>query len=111
MAMAFADVVPDASFFELVANPSNLNQLFLATSAGVLRSDNGGTSWYRYMEGLPKVMDVRQIELSFDGVDEPELVIGTNGRGWWRRVIDDGQFEPQVFADGFESGDLSAWAQ
>jgi hypothetical protein len=109
--LTLANELPDADYRELIANPSNLNQLFLATGVGVLRSDDGGTSWYRYMNGLAMVADIRSIELSFDNAVEPELVIGTNGRGWWRRVIDESPIEAQIFVDGFESGNTSAWSE
>lgn len=80
-------LAPNAHYWELVANPANLNQLFLATSVGVFRSDNGGLSWYRYMEGLPAVVDVTNIELSYDGLATPVLHIGTFGRGYWSRPL------------------------
>ena len=103
-------LLPAASYRELVANPSNLDQLYLATNVGVLRSDDGGDSWYSYMNGLPMVLDVRSIELSFDNAKQPEVMIGTYGRGWWRRVVDDSPLEAPIFLDGFESGDISAWS-
>lgn len=82
--------LPDADYLELVGNPSNLNQLFLATNLGVFRTDNGLDPypyWYRYMSGLPWVADVQGIELAYDGAPQPTLRIGTYGRGFWERAV------------------------
>ncbi|MFO0985452.1 MAG: hypothetical protein U1E76_27595 [Planctomycetota bacterium] len=73
-------------FWELVSLPTNQNVLLLATSVGLYRSDNRGASWYRFMDGLPQVVDVRQIELSASGSDMIAR-IATNGRGFWERII------------------------
>jgi hypothetical protein len=97
----------DANFNDLVANPGNQHQLFLATSVGVFRSDDTGIHWYRYMEGLPSVVDVSDIELIYDGMAEPLLRISTYGHGIWERVIDDPGF---IFADGFETGSTYWWS-
>ncbi len=88
-----ATLLPDARYREMVGNPSNLNQLFMATDVGVLRSDDRGATWYKYMNGLPAVIDAMSIELVFDNAAEPTLYIGSFGRGWWKRVIDDAPAE------------------
>jgi hypothetical protein len=80
-------LLPNANYQELVANPSNLNQLYLATDQGVYRSDNRGVNWYRFMNGLPQTVNVSSIELNYDGLTTPVLHIGTYGRGYWKRTI------------------------
>jgi hypothetical protein len=82
-----ATVLPNASYQELVALPSNLNELYLATDQGVYRSDNRGGHWYRFMDGLPQVVNVNSIELNYDGLSTPVLHIGTYGRGYWKRSL------------------------
>ena len=84
-------------------------QLFLATNVGVFRSDDRGASWYRYMNGLPAVIDAMLMELIHDGVAEPTLFFGSFGRGWWMRKIDALAIESVIFLDGFESGGIDAW--
>ncbi len=98
--------LPDANYQELLANPRDLDELYLATSVGLYRSDNRGATWYRYMNGLPAVVNVTAMELSSDGLDTPKLRIASYGRGFWERELGSAD---AIFADGFESGDLSAW--
>ena len=101
-----ADKIGGADFWQLVANPGHVNQLFLATSVGVFRSDTFGSTWYRYMNGLPAVLNVTTIELIHDNVAEPRLLIGTYGNGFWERVLGESDY---LFSDGFASGDTTAW--
>ena len=80
-------VLPGASYQELIALPSNLNELYLATDQGVYRSDNRGAHWYRFMDGLPQVVNVTSVELNYDGQATPVMHIGTYGRGYWKRSL------------------------
>ena len=77
----------DAHYYELIATPSNTNQLFLGTNVGVFRSDNFGRNWYRFMNVLPQVVDARCLRIAYDGVANPLIQIGTWGRGWWQRDL------------------------
>jgi hypothetical protein len=73
-------------FNRLVANPSNLDQLFLATSDGVWRSDSGGVCWTRWSRGLRRNEVV--LDLLINAEDSPPtLYIATQGRGFWGRQI------------------------
>lgn len=69
---------------EFLALPSNARILIAATSLGVFRSEDAGASWFRWMDGLPQVVDVRDVEVNTrNGV---EMVrIATNGRGFFER--------------------------
>jgi hypothetical protein len=76
-----------ASFWKLVANPGDQNQLFLGTDQGIYRSDNGGVNWYRYMDGMPAVANIFGLELNYDYANPALLHLGTYGRGFWDRQI------------------------
>ena len=82
-----AFTLTDASYWKLVANPSDQTQLFLGTDVGVYRSDNGGANWYRYSDGLPAVASIFGLELNFDQANPPLLHLGTYGRGFWDRQV------------------------
>lgn len=82
-----ATALPSASFHELIALPANRNILFLTTSVGVFRSDNGGATWARFMSGMPAVVDVREIEI-VPGSNPTILRIGTFGRGWFETCVE-----------------------
>jgi hypothetical protein len=85
---------------ELIANPANLNQLFVATAIGVFRSNNRGVNWKPYNAGLPTSIFV--VNLEFDPtISPPRLLLGSYGRGFYFRevaplddVIFEGDFEP-----------------
>lgn len=96
-----AQLVPGIKVFEVVRDPRNLpNTFFLASSVGVLRTDDAGASWYRWSEGLARVIDVRSIEVrTLDAtLGIYELLIGTNGSGFWARRLRKGHddFLPSV---------------
>jgi|CXWL01.1.fsa_nt_gi hypothetical protein len=101
-----ATQLPSANYWELVANPANLNELYLATDVGIMRSDDHGQHWYRYMAGLPAVINVMDVELSYDLTATPMLRIGTFGRGFWERQLGTADY---FFGDGFESGNTLVW--
>lgn len=98
-------------FYELLANPADLNQMFLATNVGMFRTDDGLDPfpfWYRYMEGMPAVVEIRGLELSWDGAGQKLLRLGSFGRGFWERDI---TATPSIlFADGFELGACRIWS-
>jgi len=119
-----ATQLPDADYNELVGNPSNLDQLFLATDVGVFRTDSGldpSPTWYRYMADLPEVVQVMALELNYDNspTGQPRLHIGTYGRGFWERdvlnawggSIPDGSVdgEPLRLAAGANGGITLTW--
>jgi len=85
-----ASLAPDLNFYKLVGNPLNMSQLFLATHTGLFRSDDFGKTWYRFMNGLPAVVDVVDININADTHSPPILQIGTYGRGWFERVVGPG---------------------
>jgi hypothetical protein len=105
-----ATLAADASFFELVGDPTDPNRFFLGTDVGLFRTDSGLAGypiWYRWMEGMPAVANVMDLELAADGLAQPLLRIGTYGQGFWQRTVGLSSF---LFADGFESGTFIAWS-
>jgi hypothetical protein len=104
------NLAPDVQFWELIGDPRDLDTLLLATDAGVFRSDDRGVTWARWMDGLPSVVNAMNIELVHDGADAPFVMIGTYGRGFWRRDLDALDSEQPLFADDFETGDPSRWS-
>lgn len=62
---------------------SNKNLLFAGTELGLFISINGGTSWARFINGIPAT-PVRDIAIH---PRENDLIIGTHGRGMF--IIDD----------------------
>jgi len=74
------------------------SQIAIATWDGrVLLSDDSGTTWLDL--GGPQ----GPVDLAFSSTDSSLYVTTENSGVWWMRVCS------QLFADGFESGDTSAW--
>lgn len=61
------------------------------------------------MDGLPTVINTMTIELVHDAVESPFVLIGTYGRGFWRRDLDALPGGP-LLADGFEAGSFVLWS-
>ncbi len=93
-----ATVVPDAHYWVVAAHPTRANELYLGTSVGVYRTDDGGVNWYRYGHGMPAVTDA--ISMAVNGAaSPPELLVSTYGHGLWKRTMD----SPEIlFRHGFE---------
>jgi hypothetical protein len=77
----------DPDFLKLIGNPSNLNQLFLATKRGVYRTNTGGAHWFKYSDGLRLDEHVQDIVINFDNQSPPTLYIATRGRGFWQILV------------------------
>jgi len=99
-------LLPDVDYWQLLCHPDDYRILFLATEVGIFRSDNVGSDWYRYMDGLPSVVKVRAMQIHSDGPDDTDLVIGTWGHGLWKRKV---EFNERIFGDDFELGNTSHW--
>jgi len=78
----------DAALIKLVGNPALEDELFLATSNGVFRSENGGKCWFHWSEGLRRSERVDDIVINFDNLSTPTLYIATHGRGFWSRTVE-----------------------
>src|SRR5262249_52878032 len=88
------DIDPDLDLYRLVANPRDTSQLFLATSAGVFRSLDGGGHWQDYSKGLRLHETVEDLVVDADNADPPVLYAATRGRGFWTRLL--GNHDPTV---------------
>jgi hypothetical protein len=85
------NVPPDLDFNKLIGNPKNdlsgnLKDLFLATSAGVYRTNSEG-KWKPYSEGLRSNEEVQDIVINSDHKSPATLYIATKGRGFWQRIV------------------------
>lgn len=74
-----ANVLPDVPINGFVVDPLNSNTLYAGTDIGVFASTNGGTAWYPFGTGLPRVA-------VFEMAMAPgrKLRIATHGRGMWQ---------------------------
>ncbi|MCA9751439.1 MAG: T9SS type A sorting domain-containing protein [Gemmatimonadetes bacterium] len=74
---------------DVVQHPLDSSQLFLGTSFGCFRSNNGGELWERWNNGLPEATIVTEMlgvdSLSTNG--KFYVYIATYGRGVWSREI------------------------
>ncbi len=79
--------------------------LFSGSGVGVYVSVDGGTTWTKDGADLP---NVNIGDLQIDTANDT-ITVGSYGRGAWRADL--ASFDPaSIFADGFESGDTSAWS-
>lgn len=92
--------IPNIPVNALAFDPSTAGRVWAGTDAGAFYTDDGGASWTPHNSGLPT-----SAIFALDSVAATRtLVACTHGRGAF--VIQQGL----IFADGFESGDTSAWS-
>lgn len=72
--------LPDLPINDLVIDPANTNTLLAATDLGVFRSDDGGSHWRGFSDGLPAVAVIDMFKHPADGT----IIAGTHGRSMWR---------------------------
>jgi len=90
-----------ATPYELIGNPTDLNQLFVATAVGVFRSDDRGLNWTPYNQGLP--MSIFAVNLEFDPTaSPPRLILGSYGRGFYSREVTQRLRDDVIFKYGFD---------
>ncbi|MFH2001022.1 MAG: hypothetical protein ABIK28_15175, partial [Planctomycetota bacterium] len=76
---AISGNLPDAPVNDLLADPSLLGRLYVATDVGVFESLDDGTTWQAFGAGLPNIV-VTSLGLK---ETEQELVAGTYGRSFF----------------------------
>ncbi len=101
--------LPDVPVSDMVVNPYDNDTLILGSAFGCFRSDNGGTTWETWGNGMPNgaiIQDLATIDLTatFGGY---WVVAGTYGLSIWKREITD--VDDGLFNDDFETGDTSYW--
>ena len=81
--------------------------------SGVFLSRDGGNNWQLITDpdtsntsGTPHLSRPRYGYFDTEAGIDPTLYIGSQGRGIWRLKI----APAEIFSDGFESGDTSAWS-
>ena len=95
--------LPNVPANSVAVDPLDPLQVFVATDVGVFASSDGGDTFTVAMNGFPLGSVVTDLEID----DDPHvLTAGTYGRGAWQTLLGG----TPVFADGFESGDSSAWS-
>jgi hypothetical protein len=100
----------DTDFLELIGDPRGTKTLIAATRVGVFRTDTATApypSWYRYMNGLPVVVQALNLEVSLLSSGQYAVRLGTYGQGYWERQISPTSY---IFADGLEAGSTIAWS-
>ena len=79
--------LPDAPADAIVVDPTNRNDLFVATDVGVFRSTNGGAAWSAFGKFFPNVVVTNLGILNSGGA--LLLRAGTHGRGVWQIGLTD----------------------
>jgi len=76
--------LPNTFVRSLAIDPSNTGHLFLATDYGVYKSENDGTHWMLYSDGLPPAIEGVEL-IVYDTQRILRLV--SHGNGMWERGI------------------------
>jgi hypothetical protein len=87
----------------VIGHPRDPALAWVATSLGVLHTDDGGQHWRVDHGGLPVVVDAVDLALRASTSLEPgsvRLWLATYGHGLWQREL----LDDLVLGDGFESG-------
>jgi hypothetical protein len=74
---------------DVLANPVNDNVLYLGTTMGCYKTNNGGSNWYRWNNGLPQATLISELTYidSTSSNGGFYIVAGTYGRSIWVRDV------------------------
>jgi hypothetical protein len=71
--------LPSQPVNDIIVDPDEITNWYIATDVGVWKSSNGGTNWHPFEVGLPNAV-VSDLEIQ---PHQRKLVAGTHGRGAW----------------------------
>ena len=95
---------PGVALQNLVCDPATTDTLYVTrvfNGDDVYRSTDAGSTFESFVEGLP---NVAARDLVLTPGNSPRLLLASNASTWQL------SFGGSIFADGFESGDTSAWS-
>ena len=79
--------IPNISLTDLIANPSNSNELYLASEIGGFKSTDGGATWNRWNFGMPESVIMTELDyvdsIAING--KFYIITSTYGRSMWMR--------------------------
>jgi photosystem II stability/assembly factor-like uncharacterized protein len=84
--------LPDITVNAVALDPNNLATMYVGTDAGVYRTQNGGTTWQVFDNGIPNAIIA---DLHVDAEDNA-LYAATFGRGMYKVSVAPGSVDPQV---------------
>ena len=97
--------IPDTPTNALAIDPANTQIVYAGTDIGVFRTQNGGTSWEPFSEGLPRVavfgMEIQPVHRV--------LKIATHGRGIWENNLNVPSRRVAADFDGDGKTDVSVY--
>jgi photosystem II stability/assembly factor-like uncharacterized protein len=81
--------LPDVPLGDMVAHPSNINNLYLGTQMGCYRTTNAGVNWHRWNNGMPDAAIVTEMKWIDSTVENGRfyVVAATYGRSIFVRDI------------------------
>ncbi|MCP5473278.1 MAG: hypothetical protein H7A19_00345 [Rhodanobacteraceae bacterium] len=93
----------DGYALALVEDPVEPGLLYLGTELGLYLSFDGGDSWVRFSQGLPRAVSVMDIAVH---PREHDLILGTHGRGIF--IVDDVDSLRRIAREGVPKAALTA---
>lgn len=92
---------------DLMPNPHNPGELYLATYLGCWRSLNGGVNWERWTNGMPPAAKVTQLSsIDQTGSGGPfSIVAATYGRSVWKRDVSGSDPQPSLSVGNASCGE------
>lgn len=81
--------IPNVSLTDLIANPSNSNELYVASEIGGFKSTDGGVTWNRWNFGMPESVIMTELDyIDSIAVNGKFYVLAsTYGRSMWMREV------------------------
>jgi hypothetical protein len=78
--------LPDLPLADIVAHPTNSNNLYLGTDFGCFKTTNGGTTWNRWNIGMPNATIISEMGL-ISNAPQYFIVASTYGRSMFKRDV------------------------
>lgn len=95
--------LPNLPVTDILPSPVNNNIIYIATTEGAFRTLDGGANWSRWSYGLPRRVEMTQLDYVDSTAINGKLTIyaSTYGRALWSRDASDD--DPLAAAEGFEA--------
>ncbi|MBK8845125.1 MAG: T9SS type A sorting domain-containing protein [Bacteroidetes bacterium] len=92
--------LPNFSVTDILPSPVNNNIIYIATTEGAFRTLDGGTTWSRWSYGLPRRVEITQLDYVDSTAINGKLTIyaSTYGRALWKRDASDD--DPLAISNG-----------
>lgn len=93
--------LPNIPVADVVPHDKHDNILFLGTEMGCYKTTDGGTTWFRWNDGMPEANIITEMKSYRTSQNQFYVIASSYGRGFWKRaeptLLGEASFIPENF--------------